>query len=137
MNESLQTDANIPMATQQTQLSVMRTNQALDRTTLAWVRTTRTINSFGLGMIAFFRTMRQERETPDTVLLHQRAILLGIALVVLGVAATVLIVITHLKNLGRLRRGEMPVVSRWPLSVTIALLLAPIALGGLWVFVIH
>lgn len=47
MNESLQTDANIPMATQQTQLSVMRTSQALDRTTLAWVRTTLTMNSFG------------------------------------------------------------------------------------------
>jgi putative membrane protein len=35
------------------------TKLALDRTTLAWVRTTLTMASFGFGMVALFRSLDQ------------------------------------------------------------------------------
>ncbi len=113
---------------------MFRTAQALDRTTLAWIRTTLTMNSFGLGMIAFFRTLRSENETPATVRLHERAISVGEALVLLGVFVTIIIAVAHLKNLRRLESAEGPALPRWPLSVTVGLLLAAVALWGLWAF---
>jgi hypothetical protein len=35
-------------------------------------------------------------------------------------------------TLRRLRRGESPVVTQWPLSITVAMLSAVIGLLGLW-----
>ncbi len=89
------------------------------------------MNSFGLGIIAF-RTLRKENETPTTVHLHERAVFLGETLVLIGIVATFLVALAHLRNLRRLRRGEVPSVARFPLSVGIALLLALIFLGALW-----
>ena len=37
---------------------------ALDRTTLAWIRTTLTMGTFGLGMIGFFRSLSDRAQTP-------------------------------------------------------------------------
>ena len=111
------------------QMAAVRTSQALDRTTLAWIRTTLTMKSFDLGMIAFFRTLRMQTETPATVHLHERAILVGESLVVIGIVVTILVALAHLRNLRRLHRGEVPPIPNWPLSVTVALLLAAIALG--------
>jgi len=54
-------DPRVPLAVRRTGLASFRTAQALDRTMLAWIRTTLTMNSFGLGMIAFFRSLRHER----------------------------------------------------------------------------
>ena len=115
-------------------MAAYRTSLSLDRTTLAWIRTTLTMSSFGLGMIGFFRTLRQEGETPETIRLHQGAVHFGVALVVIGVIATVLVAISHLSMVRKLRAGEMPLPTMWPLSITISLLLALLALGGLWGF---
>ena len=38
---------------------------------------------------------------------------------------------THMANVGT-KRGKHPAFSRWPLSVTLAMLLAVIGLIGLW-----
>jgi len=54
-------DPWVPLAERRTGLAGFLTAQALDCTMLAWIRTTLTMNSFGLGMIAFFRSLRQER----------------------------------------------------------------------------
>jgi hypothetical protein len=34
--------------------------------------------------------------------------------------------------LRRLRRDELPILSRWPLSITVAVLLAIVGLASLW-----
>jgi len=40
--------------------------------------------------------------------------------------------VSHWSTLRRLRRGETPALSVWPLSITIAILLAVVGLGALW-----
>jgi len=132
--ERSKTDPRVLLAEDRTEMATFRTSLALDRTTLAWIRTTLTMSSFGLGMIGFFRTVRQESGTPESVRLHEGAIHFGVALVVIGVVATVLVAISHLSMVRKLRAGEMPLPTMWPLSITVSLLLALLALGGLWVF---
>lgn len=137
MSEIPEQDPRVPLAQQRTRLAAFRTSIALDRTTLAWIRTTLTMTSFGLGVIGFFRTVRQQAETPETIRMHRTAVHFGVALVLIGITSTVCIAISHLRNLRKLNRGETPTPALWPLSITIALLLALLALDGLWAFLTH
>ena len=88
MSNESQPDTRIPLAIERTDMAIFRTSLALDRTTLAWIRTTLTMATFGLGMIGFFRTIREHAETPETIRLHQSAIHFGVALVVIGIVST-------------------------------------------------
>ncbi len=119
-------------ARDQAGLSYFRTLLALDRTTLAWVRTTLTMASFGFSMVAFFRTMQYQAPNAETVRLHRGAIRMGMALILLGVIGAMLTGLSHWSTLRRLRRGETLEVSQWPLSVTVAMLIAVIGLLGVW-----
>jgi putative membrane protein len=109
-----------------------RTQLALDRTALAWIRTTLTMASFGLGMVAFFRSISQAAPNPQTARLHQGAIYFGTALIVFGILATVLAALSQLSALRQLRRGHTPRVSLWPLSITVSLMVSVLFLAGLW-----
>jgi putative membrane protein len=120
------------LARDRTSMASFRTKLALDRTTLAWIRTTLTMASFGFGMVAFFRSRQHEAPSAESVELHQMAIYFGTALLVLGMVATVLAGLSHWLTLRRLRRGESPVLTQWPLSLTVAMLSAVIGLAGLW-----
>jgi putative membrane protein len=115
-----------------TDMASFGTQLALDRTTLAWVRTTLGMASFGFGMVAFFRTLQQQSSNVDSIRLHQGAIRMGTALILLGIVAMVLSGLSHWLTLRRLRRGESPVLSQWPLSITVAMISAVIGLTGLW-----
>jgi putative membrane protein len=120
------------LAQHRTTLAGFRTQLALDRTTLAWIRTTLTMASFGFGMVAFFRSLREQSQTAESIRRHEGAIRFGTALIVLGIVATVLAGGSHWLTLRRLRRGEAPVLRQWPLSITVAMLLAVIGLVALW-----
>jgi len=124
--------SNNDLARDRTGLAKFRTQLALDRTTLAWVRTTLTMATFGFGTVGFFRTMRERSPTPEAIQLHQSAIRFGATLIVLSVAATILAGIAHWVALRRLRRGEGASLARWPLSITLAKLLAVAGLLALW-----
>jgi putative membrane protein len=113
-------------------LANYRTNLALDRTTLAWIRTTLSMTTFGFGTIGFFRTLREKYPTPLTIQIHEDAIRFGVALIVLGAVASVLVAISHWSSLRKLRRNETPDIGAWPLSVTLAWLLAIVSLVALW-----
>jgi uncharacterized membrane protein YidH (DUF202 family) len=132
MSDAPNTDPRVDLATKRTKLASFRTAQALDRTTLAWVRTTLTMGSFGFGMIAFFRTMEERAQTPETARLHNGAIGFGEFLVLAGIVASVSAGISHWKTLRRMERGEMPRAARWPLSITVALFVAVLGAAGLW-----
>jgi putative membrane protein len=125
-------DARPGLAADRTSLASYRTELALDRTTLAWIRTALTMASFGFGMVAFFRSLREAAPGAETARLHEGAIRYGMALIVLGLAATVLAGVSHWFTLRRLRRGDRPIVRQWPLSITVAMLFAVICLAGLW-----
>jgi putative membrane protein len=105
---------------------------ALDRTTLTWISTTLTMASFGFGMVAFFRSLQQRSPSAETAHLHQGAIHFGVALIVMGLLAIMCAGLSHWFTLRRLQRGEAPVLSPWPLSITVALLFSVIGLVGLW-----
>ncbi|MBX9790756.1 MAG: hypothetical protein K2Y37_17705 [Pirellulales bacterium] len=96
------------------------------------IRTTLTMAGFGFGTVGFFRSLQQSSPSPETVRLHDGAIRFGASLIMLGIAATLFAACSHWLTLRRLRRGESPVLTQWPLSLTVALLLAAIALAGLW-----
>ncbi len=120
------------MARDRTGMANFRTQLALDRTTLAWVRTALAMTSFGFGMVAFFRAMRQQNPDAETFRLHHDAIRMGTALVVMGIVSLLAAGGSHWLNLRRMRRGEVPAFSRWPLSITLAMLLAILGSVGLW-----
>ena len=125
-------DPRVTMARERTTMASFRTALSLDRTTLAWIRTTLSMTGFGFGMVAFFRTLRKERPDAETMRLHQGAIHMGTALVVMGIVATVLAGWSHWRALRRLRRGEQPVLSQWPLSIAVTFLMALVGLVGVW-----
>ena len=125
-------DPRVNVAREREELARYRTQLALDRTTLAWLRTTLTMATFGFGIVGFFRSLRAQSPNAETVHLHEAAIRFGSGLIVLGILATVLFGISHWFALRRLRRGEVPVLTQWPLSITVAMLLAVIGLDALW-----
>lgn len=127
-----QPDPRTDLARQRTSIAKFRTQLALDRTTLAWIRTTLTMATFGFGTVGFFRSLRERSPTREAVQMHQNAIRFGFSLVVLGIAATVLAGISHWRALRRLDRDETPVLTQWPLSITVCMLLAVIGLVALW-----
>jgi uncharacterized membrane protein YidH (DUF202 family) len=124
-----------PPGTDRTALAKFRTQLALDRTTLAWIRTALTMGTFGFGTVGFFRALREKSPTPEAVHLHEGAIRFGVSLVVLGTVATVLAGASHWLTLRRLRRDEPLPLARWPLSITVAMLLSVIGLLALWAVV--
>ncbi len=130
--EELEKDATA-LARDRTSLASYRVKLALDRTTLAWIRTTLTMASFGFGMVAFFRALREEHpQSAEAARMHEGAIQMGMALLFLGIIATVLAGASHWGALRRLRRGETPVLTQWPLSITVGVLLTAIGLAGVY-----
>jgi len=125
-------DPRAALAGEYTNLSKFRVSLALDRTTLAWIRTALTFATFGFGMIRFFRAMRQAAQSEQAVRLHQASIHMGVALVVRGWVITTLAALSHWMTLRRLRRGEQVSIPQWPLSITIAVFIAILGLYALW-----
>ena len=125
-------DPRVPLAQHRTKIADFRTQLAMDRTTLAWIRTTLSIAGFGFGMVGFFRALEEKHPTPESVHLHHAAIQFGTSLIILGLVATLLAAASHWRALRRLRQGEAPVLTQWPLSIMVALCLAILGLIGLW-----
>ena len=125
-------DPRVKLAGHRTSMANFRTQLALDRTTLSWIRTTLTMAGFGFGTVGFFRSLQQSSPSPETARLHDGAIRFGAGLIMLGIAATVFAGLSHWATLRRLRRGGTPLLTQWPLSLTVAFLFAAMALVGLW-----
>jgi putative membrane protein len=132
MAEIPENDPRTALAGERTNLAKFRVSLALDRTTLAWIRTSLTFATFGFGMIGFFRAMRQATQSEQAARLHQAAIHMGVALVILGLVATTLAAFSHWISLRRLRRGAPVSISQWPLSIAIALIISVLGLYALW-----
>ena len=137
MNQQTSSSINTELAQDRTGLARFRTQLALDRTTLAWVRTTLTMATFGFGTVGFFRSLREKSQLPETVHLHEAAIHFGLSLILLGIVATLLASISHWRSLRRLGRNESPVLTQWPLSITIAMLLAIAGFVSAWSLIIN
>jgi putative membrane protein len=130
-------DPRVGLARNRTGMASYRTQLALDRSMLAWIRTTLTLATFGFGMVGFFRSLEEKQPTPENLKLHHSAVRMGTSFVILGVVAMVVAGVSHWLTLRRLLRGEAPVLRQWPLSLTLAFLLAIIGMFGLWVLFRH
>jgi putative membrane protein len=125
-------DSRIALAGERTNFARFRTSLALDRTTLAWIRTALTFATFGFGIVGFFRATAHATHSEQAMRLHQGAIRMGVALIIIGILATILAAFSHWKALRRLRRGEQLSIPQWPLSIAIAVLIVVLELYGLW-----
>jgi putative membrane protein len=132
MNQQATGSASTDLARERTGVAKFRTQLALDRTTLAWIRATLTMATFGFGTVGFFRTLRERSPLPAAAHLHEAAIRFGFSLILLGVAATMLAAVSHWRTLRRLGRNEAPILTQWPLSITLAMLLAVAGLVSVW-----
>lgn len=104
---------------------------ALDRTMLAWVRTTLSMVGFGFGMTAFFRTLYQSNPGTETRHLHLMAIVFGVALLAIGLITVTFAGLTQLADLRILARGGIPAKSQIPLTLVVTGLLLMLSVFGL------
>lgn len=132
MPQTSSADPRVELAGKRTVFASFRTALALDRTTLAWIRTALAFETFGLGMIGFFRALNQATQTARSERLHQFAIHMGVVLVVIGMLALLLAAWAHARALRFLRRKELPPLPVFPLSIAIASFVALLCLYTLW-----
>ena len=88
--------------------------------------------TFGFGLVGFFRSLRESNPSIEAKRLHEGAIRFGTSLIILGILATILAGLSHLITLRRIEQNKLPVLTHWPLSVTVALRVAVAGLSGLW-----
>jgi putative membrane protein len=105
-------------------LGVMRTIMAADRTLMAWVRTSLSMLSFGFTIYKFLETAAQQGalarpESPQRV---------GLFLVGMGTAAMVLGVISYWATLKDLQRTEHFRLGRPTLLISLVMTVAGVAL---------
>jgi len=132
MTDSTSPDSGTGLVHERTSLAGFRRSLALDRATLAWIRTALTMGGFGFGMIGIFRTLEERAQTPEAALLDHEAVCIGELLVLMGIVATVYGVAAHWNSLRRMEHGGLPQASRWLLRVTIVLMVALLGAVGLW-----
>jgi uncharacterized membrane protein YidH (DUF202 family) len=136
MEQLLSTRAEaVKLAPDRTSMAKFRTQLALDRTALDWIRTTLTMATFGFGTVGFFRSLREKSPTPQAVHLRESAIRFGLSPIALGILATVWAGASHWFGLRRLRRDAPVVVTQWPSSIAVAMLLSVNGSAALWAVV--
>lgn len=125
-------DPRVELAHERTDMANYRTQLAMDRTTLAWIRTSLTFATFGFGTVGFFRSLPQNPLEPNPRRMQLAAIQFGTTLVIIGIVALILTSVSHWRALARLRRGEPPLLTAWPLSITVAAMISILGIVGLW-----
>lgn len=116
----------LPPANALDKLALQRTWQSQERTMLSWIRAGISLITFGFGLEQIFRALRL-RDDPGAV---ERAHILGLAMVIAGLATLALSVRQNRAYLARLSadfppaRGYPPVPasSAGPLAAIVALL---------------
>jgi putative membrane protein len=109
-----------------------RVRFAAERTLLAWIRTGLALMGFGFVVARFglfLRGIALASKTPPPPRAPGWSLWIGIALVVLGVAVTLLAAAEHLRILKRLNRAEPYLPPKWSLGLVVALVLAAIGLA--------
>ena len=99
-----------------TELAKERTGAAYDRTLMAWIRTALSLIGFGIGIFEF-----TEKTGGDTVFKSSK--LVGLALVILGIAAAFMAISENRVNHERLLHPEITFKGRSKLSTRVGYVL--------------
>jgi putative membrane protein len=111
-------DANA-LAVERTQLALLRSYQANERTLMAWVRTAISMISFGFTMAKFFEYLQEEKQQTFHIFGPAGV---GVILILIGVVALVVAVVQHQQVLNDLGVRRWP--EYWRLSVFVAIAVA-------------
>ncbi len=108
-----------------------RVRLAAERTLLAWIRTGLAMMGFGFVVARFGLFLHELAGMGREVPAHNTgwSLWTGTALVLLGVAATLLAAAQHVRFLLRLSRGEPYRPPRWAFGVVVAVVLAALGVG--------
>lgn len=104
-------DRRVGLAADRTEMANFRAQLALERTTLAWIRTSLTLATFGFGTVGFFRSNQDASPGERTHQLHQDSIRFGVDLIALGIASMSLSGTSHWRMLRSPRQGRPPALS--------------------------
>lgn len=108
------------------ELAKERNRATAERTLMAWIRTSLSLISFGVGIDgivnAIYLTMGSQKTYPLGI-----TRLTGIAFVALGMVAIIAATIEHPKQLRRIQRGDFSRSSNVSLSLIVAIALCTIA----------
>jgi putative membrane protein len=101
-----------------------------ERTLLAWLRTGLALMGFGFVVARFGLFLRELAAVHEGARTSQGwSLVIGTALVLAGVAVTVLAAVEHRRFLQRLDRRENYLPPRWSLGLVVAVLFVLIGLG--------
>jgi putative membrane protein len=108
-----------------------RVRLAGERTLLAWVRTAMAMMGFGFVVARFGLFLREiRREGGQSVPPSSGfSLVVGSALILLGVAVNLLAAFEHRRFLQRLDRGEPYLPPRWSVAIIAAVVLAALGVG--------
>jgi putative membrane protein len=103
-----------------------RVRFAAERTLLAWVRTALGLMGFGFVVARFGLFLREIEAVRQAPAPHATgwSLVIGVALVLLGVAVTLLAAWQHSRFLARLGRGQPFQAARWSMGGMVAVVLA-------------
>ena len=118
-----------------TELAVMRTMMASDRTLMAWVRTSTSLISFGFTIYKFFQYLRESRPARET-LIGPRGV--GLILIALGVGALVLATLEYRRQTQALYQ-QFPSFGPFPRSLAagVAATVSGLGILGFVVVALH
>ncbi|WP_040897001.1 DUF202 domain-containing protein [Xenococcus sp. PCC 7305] len=112
----------IALAEERTELARERTRAAQERTLMAWIRTSLSMLAFGFGISRFFEYL-EKTETGRNINASAEGRLLGLSLMVLGIFALIVALISHWFTLKNIQKKDFKYIPNWSLGFIVGTIL--------------
>ncbi len=109
-------------------LALIRTAFSAERSLMAWLRTSVSLYTFGFSLTKFFDFMGPQTEGTH-IWAGPRG--LGLGLICFGILTLALAAVGHLKRFRKMKQLGLPIISRFSLSISAAVVLLTIGVTTL------